>query len=223
MAMAYTLTSALQEALSRLLLAKAELRNKEDDARAQAEEEAELARTRGTPVTPAAFAQWKAGFLLEIKAKREKDQADYLRSLTAKEREERKRIEMRPTGLSDCRREGANLTVHRSRTVREGQGRPQGGRGRRSGGDSRLLAVRAGAETGGRGREPRGAQRFRLATLENYHCKAMSVLRAWAETGSAGASDFFRPCLVRMCVIGRPVSSSRIKVASSTADAESAS
>lgn len=59
---------------------------------------AEAARTRGTPVTIESFNAWKAKFDKEMSIKRAREDDEKLRGLTAKEREEFKKIAFRFTG-----------------------------------------------------------------------------------------------------------------------------
>lgn len=59
----------------------------------------EEAKTRGTPVTLESFAFWKAKFDRELQQRRQKDEDERLKGLTAKEKEEFKRIASRLTGI----------------------------------------------------------------------------------------------------------------------------
>jgi hypothetical protein len=58
----------------------------------------EEARTRGTPVTLDSFKQWKAKFDKEIAEIKAKEEEEKLKALTAKEREEYRRAQGRPSG-----------------------------------------------------------------------------------------------------------------------------
>ena len=56
--------------------------------------QAEAARTRGTPLTPQTFQEWRIRFTNELKQKREKEEDERIRALPPKEREDvRKRRE----------------------------------------------------------------------------------------------------------------------------------
>jgi len=56
--------------------------------------QAEAARTRGTPLTPQAFQDWRIRFTNELKQKRDKEEDERIRALPPKEREDvRKRRE----------------------------------------------------------------------------------------------------------------------------------
>jgi hypothetical protein len=60
----------------------------------EADRQAEAARTRGTPLTPQAFQEWRIRFINELKLKREKEEDERIRALPPKEREDvRKRRE----------------------------------------------------------------------------------------------------------------------------------
>ena len=99
-ALTFTLVSHLQEQLQSLVERRAERRQKDEHERERLAIEAEEARTRGTPVTLESFAAWRARFEEEMKQKKLRDEEDRLKGLTAKEREELKRQNMRPTGMS---------------------------------------------------------------------------------------------------------------------------
>jgi hypothetical protein len=59
-----------------------------------ANKQAEAARTRGTPLTPQAFQEWRIRFTNELKQKRDKEEDERIRALPPKEREDvRKRRE----------------------------------------------------------------------------------------------------------------------------------
>lgn len=112
--MSYTLSSSLSEVLSSLLASKAKAIEKAEALKAQQEEEAEAARTRGTPVTTEAFEAWRKKFLLERKIAKQKVEAESLKALTPKEREERRKFETRLTGLPTlCRFVLKKLSDHR--------------------------------------------------------------------------------------------------------------
>jgi hypothetical protein len=61
--------------------------------------QAEEARTRGTPVTIESFKTWKAKFDKEMEAKKSKEEEERLKGMTAKEREEYKRMGTRLSGM----------------------------------------------------------------------------------------------------------------------------
>ncbi|CAK9779451.1 RWD-domain-containing protein [Cutaneotrichosporon oleaginosum] len=98
MAMTFTLATAAREALSALIVARQVREKEEDDARTRAYEEAEAAKTKGTPVTRESYEKWRTAFLAELAARRTKDEEERVRSLPAKEREEVKRKIARPSG-----------------------------------------------------------------------------------------------------------------------------
>lgn len=62
--------------------------------------QAEEARTRGTAVTADSFRAWKINFDREIAAKRSREEEDKLKGLTAKEREEWRKVGTRLSGKS---------------------------------------------------------------------------------------------------------------------------
>lgn len=96
--MTFTIVSYLRDELLSLTKSRAERRRKEDQEKERVALEAEEAKTRGTPVTLESFAAWRVKFEKEMQFKRQKEEEDRFRNLTAKEREELKRQGSRPTG-----------------------------------------------------------------------------------------------------------------------------
>ena len=85
--------------------------------------QAEAARTRGTPLTPETFQTWRKQFTSELKQKREKEEEERIKALPPREREDVKKRRERLSGgsflsfcftaypisdhtLPDCRRGG---------------------------------------------------------------------------------------------------------------------
>ncbi|KAJ7343508.1 hypothetical protein DFH08DRAFT_782210 [Mycena albidolilacea] len=97
-AMTFTLVSHLREQLSALVKTRAERRRKEETEKERLAIEAEEARTRGTPVTQESFKAWKTKFDQEQALAKKARDDEKLRSLTAKEREETRRIGGRLSG-----------------------------------------------------------------------------------------------------------------------------
>lgn len=62
--------------------------------------EAEEVKTRGTPVTRESFLAWRVKFDKDMAAKRAKEQEEKLKNITSKEREEYKKFQVRPTGMT---------------------------------------------------------------------------------------------------------------------------
>lgn len=58
----------------------------------------EEARTRGTPVTVESFNAWKSRFVKEVSLRKTREEEVKLKALTAKEREEYKKLAVRLTG-----------------------------------------------------------------------------------------------------------------------------
>ncbi|KAH9934793.1 RWD-domain-containing protein [Fomitopsis serialis] len=98
MAMTFTLASHLRERLSALIRTRAELRQQEDTEKERQAIEAEEARTRGTPVTVENFNAWKAKFDKAQAIKKAREDEEKLRGMTAKEREEYKKLATRLSG-----------------------------------------------------------------------------------------------------------------------------
>ena len=96
--MTFTIASAASEALGAVIEDRIQAEKDADDKRAREYEEAEAARTRGTPLTPDAFNKWRKQFMAELKEKREQQEADRVRALPPKEREEYKKKKDRLTG-----------------------------------------------------------------------------------------------------------------------------
>jgi hypothetical protein len=66
----------------------------------EADRQAEAARTRGTPLTPQAFQEWRIRFTNELKQKREKEEDERIRALPPKEREDVRKRRERLSGKS---------------------------------------------------------------------------------------------------------------------------
>ncbi|WRT68695.1 uncharacterized protein IL334_005675 [Kwoniella shivajii] len=98
MAMTFTIASAAKEALAVLIVERIRKEREEDDRRTREYEEAEAARTRGTPLTIDAFNTWRKSFTAELRVKREKEEEDRIKALPPKEREDWKKRKERPTG-----------------------------------------------------------------------------------------------------------------------------
>ncbi|WVN86136.1 uncharacterized protein L203_101297 [Cryptococcus depauperatus CBS 7841] len=98
MAMTFTLASAAKEALRVVIEERLRREKEEDDRRTREYEEAEAARTRGTPLTPSAFQNWRKAFTSELTAKREKAENERIKGLNSKEREDYNKRKARPTG-----------------------------------------------------------------------------------------------------------------------------
>ena len=60
--------------------------------------QAEEAKTRGTPVTPESFLAWKTKFEKEMAEKKAREEEEKMKGMTAKEREEYKKLGTRLTG-----------------------------------------------------------------------------------------------------------------------------
>ncbi|KAK7054919.1 hypothetical protein VNI00_003382 [Paramarasmius palmivorus] len=98
MAMTFTLVSHLREQLSDLLKARAAKVKQEELEKERRILEEEAARTRGTPVTVESFKAWKVKFDAEQAEMKAREEEEKLKGLTAKEREEWKRISVRLSG-----------------------------------------------------------------------------------------------------------------------------
>lgn len=96
--MVFTLASHLRESLSSLVLRRVARKQAALDRKHEEEEEAQAARLRGTAVTPASFLKWREGFMKEMKAKKEKEEEERIRSLPPKEREEMRRAKGKLSG-----------------------------------------------------------------------------------------------------------------------------
>jgi hypothetical protein len=98
MAMTFTLVSHLRERLSSLVTDREERRIKNEVEMERLALEAEEARTRGTPVTVETFTAWKVKFDQELRAKKVKEEEEKTKGMSAKEREEYKRLGSRLSG-----------------------------------------------------------------------------------------------------------------------------
>ncbi|ODN73047.1 hypothetical protein L202_08442 [Cryptococcus amylolentus CBS 6039] len=98
MAMSFTLASAAREALVVVIDERIKWEKEEDDRKTREYEEAEAARTRGTPLTPSAFQSWRLAFCRELADKRQKAEEARIRALPPREREDYKKRQARLTG-----------------------------------------------------------------------------------------------------------------------------
>ncbi|KAI0736969.1 RWD-domain-containing protein [Fomitopsis betulina] len=119
MAMTFTLAAHLREQLSALTRSRAERREREETEKERRAIEAEEARTRGTPVSIESFSAWKAIFEKELAAKKAKEEAERLKGMTPKEREEYKRLATRLSGRQLFERD-QNLANDDDSLVEEG-------------------------------------------------------------------------------------------------------
>ncbi|KAA1080126.1 hypothetical protein PGT21_002818 [Puccinia graminis f. sp. tritici] len=98
MAMIFTLSLALQQELAQILSDRAaEVVRLEKEEIKQAEE-AEAARKKGTPINKETFSIWRAKFHEQNQLKKAKEEEERYKSLTPKEREERKKSGNKLTG-----------------------------------------------------------------------------------------------------------------------------
>ncbi|KAI0273608.1 RWD-domain-containing protein [Gloeopeniophorella convolvens] len=98
MAMTFTIVSHLREQLSSLIRIRNELKEKEAVEMERKALEAEEARTRGTPVTVKSFNEWKSRFDREVSQRKLREEEEKLKAMSAKEREEYKKLAVRLTG-----------------------------------------------------------------------------------------------------------------------------
>ncbi|WAQ89349.1 hypothetical protein PtA15_11A36 [Puccinia triticina] len=98
MAMIFTLSLALQQELGQILSARAAEVVRLEKEEIKKAEEAEAARKKGTPITKETFAVWRAKFHEQNQLKKIKEEEERYKSLTPKEREERKKSGNKFTG-----------------------------------------------------------------------------------------------------------------------------
>ncbi|KAF8478699.1 RWD-domain-containing protein [Russula ochroleuca] len=98
MAMTFTIVSHLREQLSTLIRTRSKRRQKEAHELERKALEEEEARTRGTPVTVQSFNEWKTRFDREAYLRKTRDEEDRLKAMSAKERDEYKKMAVRLTG-----------------------------------------------------------------------------------------------------------------------------
>ena len=120
MAMTFTLVSRLRELLADIVRERSERRRQEEAEKERQlievrplslllsvyglsqHNQAEEARTRGTPVTVEAFLAWKVKFMKETTEKRAREDEEKTKTMTPKEREEYKRLATRPSGTMNA-------------------------------------------------------------------------------------------------------------------------
>ncbi|WFD34167.1 Protein gir2 [Malassezia cuniculi] len=98
MPMVFTLASHLRETLTEYISRKDREAQAEASRRRDAELEAEAEKFRGTAVTVERFNAWRKEFEREREEKRAREEAAYIASLSAKEREEYRRFKSKPSG-----------------------------------------------------------------------------------------------------------------------------
>ncbi|KAF9069657.1 RWD-domain-containing protein [Rhodocollybia butyracea] len=98
MAMTFTLVSHLREQLSSLVQSRETQRKFAESEKERLALEEEELRTRGTPVTVESFKIWKAKFDQEQAEKKAKEEDERLKGISAKERDEYKKIHSRLSG-----------------------------------------------------------------------------------------------------------------------------
>ncbi|GAA5823903.1 hypothetical protein JCM3770_000334 [Rhodotorula araucariae] len=91
MAMVYTLALQLKELIAEMIVRRKERIAREDEERYRREEEAQAAKTRGTPVTKESFAVWSARFEAEYAEALKREEEERLKAMPPREREEAKR------------------------------------------------------------------------------------------------------------------------------------
>ena len=96
--MVFSLASHLRESLTEFITRKDREAQAEASRKRDAELEAEAEKFRGTAVTVERFNAWRIEFEREREERREREEAAYVASLSAKEREEYRRFKTKPTG-----------------------------------------------------------------------------------------------------------------------------
>ncbi|KAJ3543371.1 hypothetical protein NM688_g5860 [Phlebia brevispora] len=119
MAMTFTLVSLLREKLSDLVRSRVERRKAEETEKERLALEAEAARTRGTPVTAESFNAWKVKFAKEMAIIQAREDEEKMKNMSAKEREEYKRLATRLSGRQLFERD-KNLDVADASLLEEG-------------------------------------------------------------------------------------------------------
>ncbi|KAI9466189.1 RWD-domain-containing protein [Lactarius psammicola] len=119
MAMTFTIISHLREQLSSFILTRSERRKKEVLELERKALEEEEARTRGTPVTVKSFTEWKIKFDKEISLRKMRADEEKLKTMTAKEKEEYKKVAVRLTGRQLFERD-KNLATSDTSLLEEG-------------------------------------------------------------------------------------------------------
>ncbi|KAI9509361.1 RWD-domain-containing protein [Russula earlei] len=119
MAMTFTIVSHLREQLATYVRTRSENRRKEVLELERKALEEEEARTRGTPVTIVSFKEWKTIFDGEISLRKTREEEEKLKAMTAKEKEEYKKVAVRATGRQLFERD-KNLATSDASLLEEG-------------------------------------------------------------------------------------------------------
>lgn len=80
-----------------------EERRRKRERERETDTQAEAARTRGTPLTPQTFLEWRIRFTQELKQKRDREEEERIKALPPKEREDVRKRRERLSGKSSFR------------------------------------------------------------------------------------------------------------------------
>lgn len=98
LAMVFTLASHLRESLTTFIQRRVSELEAEASARREAEIEAEAEKFRGTAVTADRFSEWRRTFETEQRERERKEEDAKMQKMSAKEREEYKKMKAKPSG-----------------------------------------------------------------------------------------------------------------------------
>jgi len=109
MPMVFSLASHLRESLTDYMTTQAQAAEKAANEQREAELRAEEEKFRGTAVTVERFRAWQVEFMNKRAELKAKEEEAYIATLTAKEREEYRRMKAKPTGRELFTKPGAGI------------------------------------------------------------------------------------------------------------------
>ena len=109
MPMVFSLASHLRESLTDYMTSQAQAAEKAANEKREEELRAEEEKFRGTAVTAERFRAWQVEFMKKRAELKAKEEEAYIATLTAKEREEYRRMKAKPTGRELFTKPGAGI------------------------------------------------------------------------------------------------------------------
>lgn len=109
MPMVFSLASHLRESLTDYMATQAQAAEKAANEKREAELRAEEEKFRGTAVTVERFRAWQIEFMKKREELKAREEEAYIATLTAKEREEYRRMKAKPTGRELFTKPGAGV------------------------------------------------------------------------------------------------------------------
>lgn len=119
MPMVFSLASHLRESLTDYMTKQAQVVEKAANERREAELRAEEEKFRGTAVTVERFHAWQIEFLRKRAERKAQEEEAYMATLSAKEREEYRRMKAKPTGRELFTKPGTGIEEDKNTDVQD--------------------------------------------------------------------------------------------------------